>query len=79
MKDVDWLKNNGFSICIMVIDGLHGLALAPGGFRRSAPTSPLPSPGGLLHRIAASSASGKKTVFPPFLTSKAGIIAKNGW
>ena len=49
----------------MVIDGLHGLALAPGGFRRSAPTSPTPSPGGPLHRTAASSASGKRTVFLP--------------
>ena len=49
----------------MVIDGLHGLALAPGGFRRSAPTSPTPSPGGPLHRIAAFSASGKRTAFLP--------------
>ena len=38
----------------------HGIVLA-----LRAVHSPLPSPGGPLHRIAASSASGKKTVFLP--------------
>ena len=38
----------------------HGIVLA-----LRAVHSPLPSPGGLLHRIAASSASGKRTVFLP--------------